>query len=299
MAVRVDYLVKESLSNFFRNPTLTLGTILTVSIALSLVGASLLVGRGADKVKEKFEDDIQLIIWLDPNDANLDRNRTIIEDQLESSNQINDFVYVNEDETFESFRRYFETTPSILRIVDDPSILPTSYTVFPVDTDELLIKEIRRKFESLPGVKEISSPDDLIKDTIKTTDITTRTVWVIGGVAFLASILLIYNAIRTAVFARRREIEVMRLVGATKWFVRIPFILEALIQGLLGAFMGCLSTFILNRFTLRSISEIPGAFEGVSLGIGDVWTIYLLLMMIGSLLGAAAAGFAVSKYLNT
>jgi cell division transport system permease protein len=108
-----------------------------------------------------------------------------------------------------------------------------------------------------------------------------------------------YNSIRTAVFARRREIEVMRLVGATKWFIRIPFMLEGLLQGLIGAFLSIFSVFGLNKAFDNFFGGLDSfVFRDFALPSSDILVIGGSLMVVGALLGAIGAGVAVTRYLD-
>jgi cell division transport system permease protein len=117
--------------------------------------------------------------------------------------------------------------------------------------------------------------------------------------AAAASGLLMYNSIRTAVFARRREIEVMRLVGATKWFIRIPFMLEGLLQGLIGAFLSIFTVFAVNKLTDRFFQNLDSyVFRDFAVPTSQVLYIGAILMIVGALIGAVGAGVAVTRYLD-
>jgi len=116
----------------------------------------------------------------------------------------------------------------------------------------------------------------------------------------LASGLLIWNTIRTAMFARRREIEVMKLVGATDWFIRIPFMLEGLIQGLLGA-VGAVGImqFINWRWT-QGVRDFPDSSGMTALVVVDgyQWTVAIYILLFGALVGMIGSGIAASRFLD-
>ena len=115
----------------------------------------------------------------------------------------------------------------------------------------------------------------------------------------VAAAMLMYNSIRTAVFARRREIEVMRLVGDTKWFIRVPFMLEGLLQGLIGAFLSIFSVWGLNRAFDNFFGGLDSfVFRDFALPNGQILGIGIALMIAGAILGAVGAGVAVTRYLD-
>ena len=126
MAIRVDYLLRETGQNLVRNPSLTIATVLTVAVSLSLLGAALLIQRGVDGLTARFNDDVEFIVWVDPGVsteqlASLDR-------ALADSPSVKDYRYINTDETWAEFSDFWADSPEVLEAVS-PEELPTSYRV--------------------------------------------------------------------------------------------------------------------------------------------------------------------------
>jgi len=119
-------------------------------------------------------------------------------------------------------------------------------------------------------------------------------------VLLVVAVILIWNTIRTAIFARRREIEVMKLVGATDWFIRVPFILEGLIQGLVGAVVSCAGLWGLNQAWTNGVAGFKPGTGVSSLIVPDSYAngIMLTLLVIGAVAGAVGSGVASSKFLD-
>ena len=115
-----------------------------------------------------------------------------------------------------------------------------------------------------------------------------------------AAILLIWNTIRTAMFARRREIEVMKLVGATDWFIRIPFMLEGLIQGFIGGVAASLGLFLINNRWTAGVQDFPDDAGFSALVVGDNYTlsVAIIVVAIGMIAGAVGSGIAASRFLD-
>ncbi len=123
---------------------------------------------------------------------------------------------------------------------------------------------------------------------------------VVALVLLGAAILLILNTIRMAMFARRREIEVMKLVGATNWFIRVPFMLEGLVQGVVGAFLAVLALASFKPFFQRWLPN-PQDFplvNGFVLSTRELFTIYALMLITGCVVGVIGAGVAVTRFLD-
>jgi cell division transport system permease protein len=120
---------------------------------------------------------------------------------------------------------------------------------------------------------------------------------VTAAVLIFAAALLIFNTIRMAIFARRREIEVMKLVGATNWFIRVPFMLEGLIQGLVGAAIAFATIYFLSGPGEGWIQDLD-VFTGFQIVTSEVQLTGVLMLGVGSILGAIGAGVAVTRFLD-
>ena len=119
-----------------------------------------------------------------------------------------------------------------------------------------------------------------------------------SGVIGIASMVLIVNSIRIAMFARRREIEVMKLVGATNWFIRVPFMLEGFVQGIVGSVVGIGIVAGLKGWLLPIFTDSGGLFTDFRLTSGDVTGTAIVLLIAGALVGVAGSAFAATRFLD-
>lgn len=296
MAFRPDYLLKETGQNLLRNPSLSLATILTVAISLSLMGASLLIQGGLNRVNTRFKDDVEFFVWMDLEAT--DEQIAATADFLDSSPFVRQHKFIDRDTTWAEFQEFFADQPDVLRTTSKED-LPESFEVSPNNTNAAAIQSIGSQVQQVPGVDKVAFAADLIEDITQFSKVSSRIMLVAALTSAVAAALLMYNSIRTAVFARRREIEVMRLVGATKWFIRIPFMLEGLVQGMIGAFLSVFSVFALNKV----FDDLFASFENrllvnVTATSQDILTDGLVLLFFGAVIGAAGAGLAVTRYLD-
>jgi cell division transport system permease protein len=127
-----------------------------------------------------------------------------------------------------------------------------------------------------------------------------RVMLVAGIILLTAALLLILNHIRMAMYARRREIEVMKLVGATNWFIRVPFMLEGIVQGIVGAGLALVAVFGVDRFMQAAAQnrEYQAIMEGFVATSSDLWTTAALVLVLGIVIGAAGSGWALSRFLK-
>ena len=230
MAFRADYLIRETGQNLFRNPSLSIATILTVAVSLSLMGASLLVQQGVGRINNLFRDGVDFIVWMDV--GVLPEQVSSTQDFLNQSPFIRNTRYIDRGGDLGGVPALLRRTSPRSSSWCHPDQLPTSFEVTPQDADDRLDPGPGRR-DRHPGrgrrgrvrQRQHQGHHHLLPPAAP------RSCWWPRSLSAVAAALLMYNSIRTAVFARRREIEVMRLVGATKWFIRIPFMLEGLLQG--------------------------------------------------------------------
>jgi len=297
MALNLNYVARETGQNLIRNPTLTVASVITVAIALTLAGVALLVGEGVDKLAGKFRDDVQIIIFVSP-DAT-DEQVSAIEASLEENPEVADFSYVDRDAAFAEAQELFEDQPTMADLLR-PEDVPTSFRVKPVNPDIDSVLALRSIFQRHPGVQEVTSAAEAIRAIQELSQKLSYGVYFAAAVSSVTAVLLIYNTIRTAMFARRREIEVMKLVGATNWFIRVPFILEGMVQALLGGLLAIAMLLGVNAVLFRSLAneDYLELFSEFDFTTGTVIGQSIWLVLAGALIGAIGSGFAVGRFLD-
>ena len=268
-----------------------------MAIALTLAGVALLVRQGVDNLSGKFRDDVDIIIFLQP-DATQDQIDAL-ERSLDDNPEVASAEYVDRDAAFAEAQELFADSPTMLSLLrkDD---LPTSFRVKPTNPDIESVVALRSVFKSEPGVLEVESASEAIRAIQELSKKLNLGVVMAALISSLIAVLLIYNTIRTAMFARRREIEVMKLVGATNWFIRVPFILEGMVQALLGGFLAIGLLLVLNRVLFQSLAneEFLQLFKEFDFATSTVVWSSLPLIGVGVLIGAVGSGFAVGRFLD-
>jgi cell division transport system permease protein len=297
MPIKVDYVVRETTSNLGRNISITLASVLTVFVSLALVGGSLMLRTGIENATARWQGGIEFVVYL---------NTTATPEQIDSvgrdlqeSPEVANVKYFDQQASYEEFKRLFADSPEMVDSVR-PEDLPPSYRVEPVNKDADSVESLANTFRDRAGVKDVilaSKTIRLIQDLSSTL---TVGIFVVAGFLLFAAGLLILNTIRMAMFARRREIEVMKLVGATNWFIRVPFMVEGLVQGLLGAVAAIALLAVIQPFFsgwLPNPEEIP-LVSGFTISGASVFGIYALLGVVGALVGTIGAGVAVTRFLD-
>lgn len=295
---KVDYIARETGHNLLRNISLTLASMVTVAVSLSLVGSALLLRQGVQNATARWEGGIEFIIFINA-DATAEQEQAI-SDKLTESPAVESSTYVDQQQAYEEFVEMFERTPEMIEAVD-PEIMPPSFRVVPVDPDAASIRAIGEQFENEPGVFRVVFAFDTVQQVQKLSRVMSFGILGVAIVLLLAAGLLILNTIRMAMFARRREIEVMKLVGATNWFIRVPFMLEGLIQGVVGALVAVGSVVVLNNFFESKLAGSQDSFailQGFAVDASEVFGTSMFVLIVGIVVGVVGSGIAVSRYLD-
>lgn len=299
MLARISYAFRETFASFRRNVTLTAAAIVTSAVSLLLVGSTFLIQRAFDNLLTRWKGDVELIVYV-RSDASVEQIR-FIEDALRSQPAIIDvdrLRYLNQAESYAEAEKLFAGDPGTLRLLT-PENIPSQFKVVPIAEDSSLVRELGEQFRQLAGVKEVAYAQDVFDVVARVSQFIRVATTAMSIILLVVAVGLIWNTIRTAMFARRREIEVMKLVGATNWFIRIPFMLEGLLQGLIGGVLACAGLWGLNSAWSGAVSDFNDT-ELAALVVSDgyVSSVMLILLLIGALAGAIGSGIAASRFLD-
>jgi cell division transport system permease protein len=297
MAIKATYISREVGINLTRNVTLTLATIATVAVSLTLVGTARLISVGVEDAQQQFQGGVEFIVFMNPNatDAQIDAVRT----ELDDNPQVRDAEFCDQQCAYEEFQRLFEDDPALLQSVT-AEILPPSFRVKPVDADSDAVSALGEVFEGAPGVREVAFSSEAVKQVESFYRFLSSRSAVAALLLVVAATLLVLNTIQMAIFNRRRDIEVMKLVGATNWFIRVPFMLEGLVQGLVGAGVAVALTrlFIGDLENQAQGGDAAGILSNFSVNAADYGSATLLLIAAGAVVSLIGSGIAVSRFLK-
>jgi len=300
MFSRIAYAFRETWESFRRNITLTAAAVLTSAVSLLLVGATFLIQRAFENLLVQWRGDVEMIIFV-RSDASAEQI-ALVDSVLRASPTIIDVEklrYLNKTESYEEAKRIFVGDPVTLSLLA-PETIPTQFKVVPLSDDPTLVRSLSDQYRTLPGVEAVALAEDEF-EVISTLSNFIRVVTLITSlVLLLVAVGLIWNTIRTAMFARRREIEVMKLVGATNWFIRVPFMLEGLLQGFIGGVVSCGGLWLLNSAWTNGVTGFKPGTGISSLVVPDSYltSVMFILLAIGALVGAVGSAIAATRFLD-
>jgi len=220
-----------------------------------------------------------------------------VANELRNAPEVKTFTFVDKPAAYREAQTLFATQPDILDSLTVDK-MPPSFRVVPTDAE--LIRTVGDRFEARPGVRNVTFAKEQIKSLLDFTRVLQAGLIIMALVLMVSAALLILNTIRIAIFARRREVAVMKLVGATNWFIRLPFMLEGLLQGLIGAGVAFGAVIGLRAMLGALAREEDFLFvrqlvvtSDQAVGTG------LVVMAVGVLVGTLGSMIAVRRFLNT
>ena len=299
MALKLDYLARETATNLKRNLTLSFASMVTVAVSLALVGSAFVVRAAVQHSTARWTGDVQFIVFMNPN-ANASQVSAVRNALDPAKNtKVKKVTYFNKARAFAEFKEIFRDDPTIVSTSKEMD-MPVSFRVRPNINNADLIEEMGKGLRQAPGVYDVAFAYDTVKQIERLSKLSSTVI--LGTALFLlaAAGLLILNSIRMAMFARRREIEVMKLVGATNWFIRVPFMLEGLVQGLVGAIPAVGAVWLLASRINNSGHTRTGVtiLQGLYVSSSEVTLVTVGMLVVGCLVGVVGSGVAVSRFLD-
>ncbi len=299
--MRLQYIVSEIVTGLRRNLTMTLAVIITVAISMGFLGTGMLLRAQAEAMKIYWYDKIQISVFMcneyDTGErcvdgAVSDEEMAHIEQTLTAHPDVRQVHFESQEEAHQRFREYLDDS-----IADSitPDQLQSSFRVELQDPERF--EGVVSSVAGLPGVYEVRDERDLLEQIFKVMNGIQVGAITVSAVLVVAAVLLITNTIRLAAFSRRRETGIMRLVGASNFYIQLPFILEAAIAGLIGAIFAAGGVLLIKQLLIDGVLAEGYRFTPW-VDWSEVWAIVPWLLGVGVLLSAVAAFITLRRYLR-
>ncbi|OEU87170.1 cell division protein FtsX [Streptomyces abyssalis] len=302
--MRAQFVLSEISVGLRRNLTMTFAVIVSVALSLALAGGSLLAREQVSTMKGYWYDKVQVSVYLcNENDADSDPNcakgavtgqqKEQIRTDLEKLRVVDKVYHESADEAYKHYKEQFKDSPLADSLTPDQ--MQESYRVKLDDPTKYRV--LQTAFSGRPGVQEVQDQRNLLENLFNLLNGMNIAALFVMGLMLVVALLLIVNTVRVSAFSRRRETGIMRLVGASSFYIQMPFILEAAIAGLIGAGFACVlllggKFFLIDSWLAEKIALIN------FIGWDAVFKVLPLLIAVGVLMPAVAAFFTLRKYLK-
>ncbi|MGI6424529.1 MAG: permease-like cell division protein FtsX [Tepidanaerobacteraceae bacterium] len=284
----IKYFFKESLISLFRNRWMSVASIGAVASSLIILGSFLLLSVNFDFILKDVESQVEITAYLE--DSSDSSQIASLNKQLSATNGVSEVKFISKEEAIEEFKE--QVGEELLEGIENP--LPDSFRIKVNDPHE--VAKVAEQIEKFPGIDEVQYGKGVVEKLFNII------YWVrLVGLAIMAvfaavSVFIISNTIRLTVFARRREINIMKYIGATDWFVRWPFLIEGMVLGLIGSsiaigVLGVAYNYLYTtiKLNLPMISLLP---------IEWFYDYALAFLGIGMFIGAFGSSFSIKRFLN-
>ncbi|WP_433793551.1 permease-like cell division protein FtsX [Actinoplanes sp. CA-252034] len=290
--MRVKYVLNEVLVGLWRNVTMTIAMIITMSVSLSMLGASVLLYMQVDQMKDYYYGNIQVSIFLTEDIT--DGQKEAIDQAITSSDLVKDKKYETKEDALKRFQQLWADTPDFVNAINADS-LPESYRVTLKNPEQY--KAFADGLQGLAGIRQIIDQSDILEEVFDIFNSIQLASLIVAGFMAVAALLLVGNTIQVAAYSKRREVAVMKLVGASNWFIQAPFVLEAVVAGLIGAILGFVALFISKVVLLdNKLQALTTILTPIP--TGNVMLMLPLLAGVGALVSAVTAWITLRFYLK-
>lgn len=303
--MRFSFFLSEAFGSMRRNWVMAMAAVITVFISTAILGAVLVTRDNLNQGATNLKNRVMIEVFV--KDEATPEQTQALERKIQGMNDVKSYKYISKEEALRRFRERFGE-----RIISNLSInpLPASYEVQVKNADR--VDSVAQQFFNDPTVDNdpgthngVKYARETVRKMLGTISLIEKGMWVTTGIFAAAAVLLISTTVRLSIFARRREVEIMRLVGATNWFIRWPFVLEGFITGLVGAVLAAAFVWVGNWGIANWMQSSQINF--LSLRVfrmwwqGGTWPLGLMpsLAILGALLGAVGSLVALRRYLKT
>ncbi|GAA1787405.1 MULTISPECIES: permease-like cell division protein FtsX [Leucobacter] len=303
--MRVSLVLGEVWNGLRRNMSVVISVILVTFVSLTFVGTAILMQLQVQQMKTYWYDRAQVAIYLCTKydqsatcsgaDASADQVAAV-KQALESDTlkpYIADSFYVDHEQAYTEFKKQFKGNPIV--DITKPDQLNQTYWVKLKDPSRSAI--IQETFSGIPGVQSVSDQRSLLDRIFLILGVASYTAIAIAGLMLIAAMLLISTTIRLSAFSRRREIGIMRLVGASNRFIQTPFVLEGVISAVIGAVLAGIASVAIVKFFVEGFLVTNVPFTSY-ITVQQSLVVPPILLALGIVLSAIAAKIAITRYLR-
>lgn len=300
----IGYFFKESLQGFVRNLSTTLGSIITIFLSLLVIGIFMVAGVTLENLMRGVEDEVTITAYLS-DDASQEDIDSVIGD-IERMQDVSNVTFTSKDQALENFKESMTSNPEIIEQLDGVNPLPASIDV--ELSDPQMVSTVAKAIENNSTYQTICEDPDNVADSILYGQDTVEKLFkltnyiryiVIALIVLLIFIALVFinNTIRLAILARRKEIAIMRLVGASNGFIRGPFLMEGALHSLIGALAAIGVLQLLRVFAIPRLQEAIRFFD-FTVDPTVYMIIYVSLVVVGIVIGMLGSAIAMRRYLK-
>jgi cell division transport system permease protein len=295
------YFIKEALGNSRKNFSTTLGAIITIFLSLLIIGVFMVASLIIDQMVASVENEIQITIYV--NDNAVESDIAALEDYARALPEVKEVKFVTKEESLERFKEQVTTgiaeqldgnpLPALIEIsLNDPELV--QQVVDSITAHDAYLNVIDRPDNPSESIKY---GEEIVEQLFGLANVIRVVCMALVLLLVFVALIFINNTIRLAILARRKEIAIMRLVGASNAFIRGPFLVEGALQALIGAGLAIGSISLVTNYLLPKLQSII-QFLPINIEALNLWLIYVVLLGVGLVIGVIGSVWAMRRYLK-
>ena len=293
------FLTRRGVRNLGKHWAMTIACIASLSVCMTLNTFATLAEVNVDSMVNYLGQQNEMVVFVDP--AADDATTASVGERITATPGVSSVQYMSKEDTLNAYRGFLSDYASLLDEFENDNPFKANYRVSLSDLSQM--SAISQQFQTIPGVYSVSAPVEMTNTFVEIQKVVTKGGQAIIAVLMIVSIITVGSTIRLSVFARRREIEIMKYVGATNAMVTLPFFMEGLTMGLIsGAITSAAS--IGGYYYIVEASSTFGSLWQMLMGaalvpVENVWSTILTYSLAGgALVGALGSTFSIRKHLN-
>lgn len=292
---QIWYHIREGFRSIFTHGLMSFAAVCMTVACLLIMGSFSLVAVNANHVLGDLEDDNEFLAYID--DSYTEEQGRALQSQIEAISNVDTVTFITKEEAMEEFKAKFENADTLFSDEDNNSILRDRYSIHVTDIESM--KDTVSQVESINGIAKVQASLEIADGFVMLRNVASALAVILVAVLVIISISIIANTIKLATFTRRDEIAIMKMCGATNWFVRWPFLVEGMILGLVGGIVAYLLQWGVYGLIVKAMagSGILSIISVVSFSsISHV--VLLVFLVVGFVIGAGGSGMAIRKFLK-
>ena len=289
----MEYFIKEAVISLKRNGLMSIASITTVALSLLILGMFLIMVLNLNNMASNLESQVQVSVYLQEGLSDVEIRE--VGTRITKIPGVNQVLFIDKEEAMNRFKERLGEQQSILQALDGNNPLPNAFEV-KMDKPER-VKPVAQIISQFKGVENAKFGQEVVEQLFSLTKMIRVFGVILIAFLALAALFIISNTIRITVFARRKEIGIMKYVGATDWFIRWPFLLEGIILGFGGALVAVV---LLNRTYGALIHQVYESLAFLPLipQYPFITNISILLLLVGTGIGALGSTISLRKFMR-
>ena len=291
--MRLGYLIREGFRSITTHGFMSFATVAIIVACLIIMGSVSLLSLNIDALIKDLEDQNEIVVFVDEALAD-EASARDLQRNIEAVDNVSSAQFVSRGEAMDSFMSKYDAT--LMEGIDE-EVFRHRFIVHL--NDIAYMSQTKTELEAIPGVAKVNAHLDYAQSFVTIRNVVTVVSLVLTVMLVFVSFFIMSNTIKLATFGRREEIAIMKMVGATNGFIRLPFVIEGLVLGILGGGLAFLAEWgLYNVVTEKLVSSITGSLIEVVPFRSVAWEVFVIFMAVGILVGAFGGVNAIRNYLK-